>query len=175
MSRLVAQLVAIDDAHAIGHQLGFRPVLTALRLAAHPDADVRIALLGATKVSGHKVALLGFDNAGRVALRETGLLVQELVADHLLTTLRQLVLEVVSARTYLHGTVGQMDVRRRISRYLHVPVEASMLFLPTAYDLAVDRVVAGIDIVNLVDREVGYHIDMPEAQIADSDAGNVFI
>ena len=50
-----------------------------------------------------------------------------------------------------------------------------MLFLPTAYDLAVDRVVAGIDIVNLVDREVGYHIDMPEAQIADADAGNVFI
>ena len=68
-----------------------------------------------------------------------------------------------------------MDVRRRISRYLHVPVEASVLLLPTTYNLAVDGVVTGIDIVNLVDREVGCHLDMSEAQIADADAGNVFI
>ena len=61
---LVAELVAIDNTHAIGYLLGHRPLLAALRLAAHIDADIGVALLSAAEISGHEVAFLRFDDAG---------------------------------------------------------------------------------------------------------------
>ena len=172
---LGAELITIYNTYTVGHQLGLRPVLGTLGLSTHPDADIGVALLGTTKVGRHKVALFRLDDAGGVAFREVGLFIQKLVANNLLATLRQFALKVVNARAYLLETARQMNVRCRVGWYLHMPVEASVLFLPTTHNLAVDAVIAGINIVNLINGEVGCHLDVTEAQIADADASDVLI
>ena len=56
-----------------------------------------------------------------------------------------------------------------------MPVEPAVFLLPTADDAAIDGVVAGIDVVNLVDGEVGLHGNVLEADVGSSDAGNILI
>ena len=65
--------------HAVGHEHGGRPVLSALGLATHPDADVGVALLRPAKEGGYEVALTGLGDAGRVTAGEGRVLVEELV------------------------------------------------------------------------------------------------
>ena len=110
-----------------------------------------------------------------MAFGETCLLIKEFVANHLLATLRQLALEVVRAGADLLEVARHVDVRRGVGRYLHMPVETAMFLFPTTHNLAVNRGVTGIDLVDLVDGEIRRHLDVSETQITDTDAGNVFI
>ena len=172
----VAELVAIDDTHTVGHFYRRCPVLAALRLTAHPDADIGITLLGAAEIGGHEVALLRLDDAGRVALGKARRLVEELVTDHLRAALGQFTLQVVGAGAELHKFVARQTKRcLGVGGNLHMPVEAAVLLTPAAHNLAVDGVVTGIDMVNLVDGEVGIHGNVLETDVGSPDTGNPLV
>ena len=69
------------ELHTVGHHLRSRPRLAALGLAAHPDADIRIALFRASEIGGHEVALCGFHDGGGMALGEVGLGVEPFIGE----------------------------------------------------------------------------------------------
>ena len=123
---------------SVGHQLRLSPLVRAFRLAAHPDADIRIALLCSAEECGYKVALRSFGNGCCVALLERCFLVEELAASNCLVNLWQTDVECVSARAYLFGAaVGQMDCSRSVARNSNLPVLLLQILVPLAHNLAV--------------------------------------
>ena len=58
--------------YAVGHHLWRCPLARALGLAAHPDAYVGIALLGASEIGGYEVAFASLHDACRMAFGEGG-------------------------------------------------------------------------------------------------------
>ena len=131
-------------------------MVAALRLAAHPDAHVGVALLRAAEVGGHQVAAACLYDAGGVALGEVGLTIQKFVGHNLRTALRQRFVQIVCARCqFAPLTVRQTEGGCRVGGYLHVPRQPSVVFLPPAHDSAVDAVVGRLDVVYFIHAEVG--------------------
>ena len=111
-----------------------------------------------------------------MALGETCRRVEELVADHLRAALGQIALQVVGAGAELHELIVRQTKRcLGVGGNFHMPVESAMLLTPAAHNLAVDGVVTGIDMVNLVDGEVGIHGNVLEASVGSPDTGNVLV
>ena len=117
--------------HSVGGKYRLFPCIRALRLAAHPDAHVRVALLRAAEICRHKVAVVKFHNRRGVALREVGLLIDKLIIGNhgrseVVTTFKR-----VLTRAYrLLLAVGKIHVCRCSHRYLHLPVEPFEVFVP---------------------------------------------
>ena len=110
----------------------------------------------AAEVSGDEVALLGLHDAGRVTLRERGILVQELVLQNGRVGRRDVAGEVVLARTdFLGGTIREADDRGGVAGNLHVPLDMLQGLFPVADNRAIGRQVADVGKRAVLDAEVG--------------------
>ena len=110
----------------------------------------------AAEVSGNEVALLGLHDAGRVTLRERGILVQELVLENGRVGRRDVAGEVVLARTdFLGGTIRETDDRGGVTGNLHVPLDMLQGLFPVADNRAIGRQVADVGKRAVLDAEVG--------------------
>ena len=115
-----------------------------------------MALVLTTEVSGDEVAFFRFYDAGRVALREVGLLVEELILDDGGVPCRNVAREVVFARADGLGlAVGQADVGCGVARHFDVPFHVLQRLLPMADNLSVGRDVADVGIAAILDVEGG--------------------
>ena len=167
-------VVAAED--AVGHHLRLRPLLCTFRLATHPDAHVGIALFRATEIGGHQVALARLHDAGGVAFGEGSSFVEEFVHHHLRAAFGQVAYEVPRAGAYLLPfATGEAHSGCGVGRCLNVPVEFAVLLAPFADDGAVDGVVATLDVVELIDGEVGLEQEFLETGFCGTDADHVFI
>ena len=80
-----------------------------------------------------------------------------------------------SAAQLLQCAVGHAKRCLGVCWNLHMPEELAVLLTPSADNLTIDGVVAGIDMVYFIYAEVGPHVDMLEAYVGSSDTGNIFI
>ena len=109
-----------------------------------------------------------------MTLWEGSLLVEELIHQDGSIANRHLRLKLILTRTdLLHLAIRQVYLCGGVGRNFDIPDDLVLLLLPTALDVTIDTLIRSLDIIHLIDREVGLEDNLLESRFCRTDTGHI--
>ena len=109
-----------------------------------------------------------------MTLWEGSLLVEELIHQDRSVANWHLRLKLILTRTdLLHLAIRQVYLCGGVGRNLDIPDDLVLLLLPTALDVTIDTLIRSLDIIHLIDREVGLEDNLLESGFSRTDTGHI--